>query len=99
MRHIKDRFARRYNQMIAADKFRGYADGNDNCINNYNSLSPRRGIHPRRLMEVMNKDRPVWQKSFHDRVIRDEDELAAKQNYIISNSGKWAEDRNNPICY
>jgi len=26
MRHIKGRFARRYNQ-VAADKFRGYADG------------------------------------------------------------------------
>jgi REP element-mobilizing transposase RayT len=50
----------------------------------------------RRINEKKNNFHFAWQKSFHDRVIRDEDELANKQNYILSNPGKWSEDRNNP---
>lgn len=38
-----------------------------------------------------------WQKSFHDRVIRNEDELNNIRYYIQQNPAKWAEDRNNPI--
>jgi len=38
-----------------------------------------------------------WQKSFHDRVIRNQQELSNKRDYIIGNPAKWAEDRNNPI--
>jgi len=37
-----------------------------------------------------------WQKSFHDRVIRDEQELIDKRYYIQQNPAKWAEDSNNP---
>jgi hypothetical protein len=48
-------------------------------------------IHQNGMMDF------AWQKSFHDRVIRNEDELSNKRNYIISNPAKWAEDRNNPI--
>ena len=39
----------------------------------------------------------AWQRSFHDRVIRNEKELYKKRDYIIGNPAKWAEDRNNPI--
>jgi len=37
-----------------------------------------------------------WQKSFHDRVIRNEKELNNIRYYIQQNPAKWAEDRNNP---
>jgi putative transposase len=40
---------------------------------------------------------PVWQKSFYDRIIRNDRELACIQAYIQDNPVKWAEDRDNPI--
>ncbi|MCX6740309.1 MAG: hypothetical protein NTZ49_03720 [Candidatus Parcubacteria bacterium] len=39
----------------------------------------------------------AWQKSFHDRVIRNDDELSKIRDYIFANPAKWAEDQNNPI--
>jgi REP element-mobilizing transposase RayT len=39
---------------------------------------------------------PVWQKSFFDRMVRDERELTRIQKYIQHNPVKWAEDRDNP---
>ena len=38
----------------------------------------------------------VWQRSYHDRIIRDEAELARVRQYILDNPLKWDEDRNNP---
>ncbi len=38
-----------------------------------------------------------WQRSFHDRVIRDEKELIGKRYYIQQNPAQWSSDRNNPI--
>ena len=40
--------------------------------------------------------RPIWQRSYYDRVIRDEDELRAIRQYIEDNPLKWAVDRDNP---
>ncbi|MDQ3995006.1 MAG: transposase [Actinomycetota bacterium] len=39
----------------------------------------------------------VWQRSYHERVIRDECELAVKRQYIADNPMKWAVDRENPL--
>ena len=39
---------------------------------------------------------PVWQKSFHDRIIRDNRELEYIQKYIQNNPINWMEDRNHP---
>lgn len=36
---------------------------------------------------------PCWQKSFHDHVIRNEDDYRRIWEYIDANPGKWAEDR------
>ena len=36
--------------------------------------------------------RAIWQRSFYDRVIRDERELEALWEYVESNPGRWAED-------
>ncbi|MBK9924257.1 MAG: hypothetical protein IPP66_03105 [Anaerolineales bacterium] len=38
----------------------------------------------------------VWQKSFYDRIIRNEFELEKIREYILYNPVKWAEDRDNP---
>lgn len=37
----------------------------------------------------------VWQKSFYDHIIRNEESLNKIREYIIYNPAKWSEDRNN----
>jgi len=39
----------------------------------------------------------AWQKSFHDRVIREDDDLDSIRYYIRQNPARWIKDRNNPI--
>ena len=36
--------------------------------------------------------RPIWQKLFHDHVIRDEKDYQTKWRYIDENPAKWADD-------
>lgn len=38
----------------------------------------------------------LWQRSFHDRVIRDDDEWNAFRQYILDNPVRWTIDRENP---
>ena len=38
----------------------------------------------------------LWQLRYHDRIIRDEDELNRIRKYIIENPLNWAGDENNP---
>jgi putative transposase len=40
--------------------------------------------------------RALWQRSFYDRVIRDEDELRALRKYVVENPLRWALDNENP---
>lgn len=40
--------------------------------------------------------RPIWQRSFHDHVIRGEDDLAHARRYIAENPLAWALDPENP---
>lgn len=42
-------------------------------------------------------ERPVWQRSFYDRIIRNETELNKIREYIIKNPESWETDRNNSI--
>ena len=35
--------------------------------------------------------RPIWQKSYYDHVIRDENDFLTKWNYMEHNPGKWVE--------
>ena len=37
-------------------------------------------------------DKKVWQKSYYDHVIRNEQELQKIKEYIINNPAKWQED-------
>jgi REP element-mobilizing transposase RayT len=41
-------------------------------------------------------DRALWQRGYHDRIIRDEQELAALREYIETNPLRWALDREHP---
>ena len=41
-------------------------------------------------------ERPLWQRGFHDRVIRDEAELERIRSYIEENPLRWALDEENP---
>jgi len=38
----------------------------------------------------------LWQRNYYERIIRDEDELNEKQQYIIDNPRRWSEDPENP---
>jgi putative transposase len=38
----------------------------------------------------------VWQRNYHDRVIRNDKELEALRAYIDDNPRRWSEDRENP---
>ena len=40
--------------------------------------------------------KPVWQRNYFERVIRDEDELNRIREYIIYNPLKWADEQENP---
>jgi len=39
---------------------------------------------------------PVWQRNYHEHIIRDEDALTRIRQYIIDNPAQWAMDRENP---
>ncbi len=39
--------------------------------------------------------KPVWQKNYYDRIIRDENELNRIRQYILDNPANWKEDNGN----
>ena len=50
-----------------------------------------------RVRELLNDESyKVWQRGFHDRVIRNEKELERIRTYIIENPNRWASDPLNP---
>jgi REP element-mobilizing transposase RayT len=38
----------------------------------------------------------MWQRGYHDHVVRDEEDLARIREYIASNPIRWALDPENP---
>ena len=40
----------------------------------------------------MHSEKPLWQRSFHDHIIRDENDYLKIWNYIDTNPQKWRED-------
>ena len=54
-------------------------------------------ISTKRINEVRGTPGlPLWQRSFHERIIRNDRELNAIRQYTIDNPAKWNEDKNNP---
>ena len=45
---------------------------------------------------LSRRGRRLWQRSYYDRIIRDEAELTRVQQYIIDNPLQWELDRENP---
>jgi putative transposase len=39
----------------------------------------------------------IWQRIYHERVIRNEPELISAREYIVNNPLKWELDKENPI--
>ncbi len=50
----------------------------------------------KRFCNKNNLEYVAWQPRFHDRIIRNNDELNRIRQYIIDNPLKWELDRNNP---
>ncbi|MBI3158257.1 MAG: transposase [Chloroflexi bacterium] len=51
----------------------------------------------RRINEAMGQTgAPLWQRSFYDRILRDEDELGNARAYIRANPANWGKDKDNP---
>ena len=42
---------------------------------------------------------PVWQRNYHEHIIRDEDDLNRVRQYILDSPRKWGEDPNNPTVF
>ena len=42
------------------------------------------------------KTKGLWQRSYYERVIRNENELYQARRYIAGNPSKWTEDVENP---
>ena len=41
----------------------------------------------------------VWQRNYHERIIRTEEELNLSRHYIDDNPAHWSTDRNNPLAH
>ena len=51
-----------------------------------------------RINSIRNTPRfPVWQRNYHEHIIRGEDSLNRIRQYIIDNPSKWDEDPENPL--
>ena len=41
-------------------------------------------------------EKRIWQRSFHDHIVRDDDDLNRVREYILNNPLQWALDAENP---
>ncbi len=48
-------------------------------------------------MPKFNRDNRFWQRNYHDRILRDQNEFHRISNYIRNNPKNWDEDQFNPI--
>jgi REP element-mobilizing transposase RayT len=40
---------------------------------------------------------PIWQRNYHERVIRNDEELNGIRQYIAGNPANWSTDHENPL--
>ena len=50
-----------------------------------------------KLIHRAGLDNFQWQKSYHDRIIRNDQELNRIREYIVGNPMNWGNDKNNPF--
>lgn len=53
------------------------------------------GIEVNRILD--RQGRPLWQRNYYERIIRNDNELSSIREYIMFNPSKWAEDEENPV--
>jgi REP element-mobilizing transposase RayT len=53
-----------------------------------------KSITTRKIQKISN-NKFLWQRSFYDHVIRDDNDMLRIQQYIVNNPFKWLLDRNN----
>lgn len=89
--------------VIMPDHFHGIIiiDNSFNSIKKHFSLSDIIGkfksYSTRKIRELLNnKNEFEWQKSFYDRIIRNEQELYYTRKYIKENPLRWEIEKNNP---
>lgn len=63
-----------------------------NLIGSFKSASTKQINQNRNTPSI-----PVWQRNYHDRIIRDESEMDRIREYIINNPLQWALDEENPM--
>jgi REP element-mobilizing transposase RayT len=90
-----------------------YSVGANNIAVGANGRSPLRNEHmkpkslssfvagfkssvTKRIREELNET-GIWQRNYHDRIIRNERELDAIRKYIETNPMNWTDDNNNPV--
>lgn len=64
----------------------------------FGSIIAMVGSYKSAVTKLINRKRnkktpPVWHRSFHDRIIRDEHELNVLREYTLYNPALWTEDR------
>jgi len=69
-----------------------YRHGLPEIVRAFKSFSARRINALRRT-----PGRPVWQRNYYERIIRDEAELKRIRGYIRYNLTEWETDQENPI--
>ncbi|MEL6268408.1 MAG: hypothetical protein AAFU54_27135 [Chloroflexota bacterium] len=80
------------------------APGVDDPTGHYTRISPKPGslsaiirsyksAVTKAIRHTTTDRTPIWQGRYHDRIIRDERELNAFRNYILTNPARWTEDR------
>ena len=60
-------------------------------IQNFKSVSTRRVNQRNQVSRI-----PLWQRNYYEHIVRNEEELKAIHEYIVSNPSRWNEDENNP---
>lgn len=50
----------------------------------------------RRINDMLGRSGAVWQRNYYERVVRNDRELQAIREYVLSNPAKWEFDRENP---
>ena len=52
----------------------------------------------KRINEIRNDPgSPVWQRTYYERIIRNDHELERIREYIVNNPLQWTDDSDNPM--
>ena len=81
---------------------RGVGNGRDRSLQKIKSLSELMGAFKTTSSKFIHKSglsEFQWQKSFHDHIIRDDEDLSRVREYIVNNPLKWDEDVENEKQY